>query len=65
MYLTQPNQPVAIGEAKKNDPRVAAFAESVASGQVSLSAPCDAMYNTPTADDKEKLKSALDKILGR
>lgn len=59
MYLAQLDKPMSIQEAQALDPRVAEFAQQVASGQVPLNAPCDAMYNTPTAEDKAELRKVL------
>jgi hypothetical protein len=65
MYLTSGQNPVSIGEAAVNDDRVKNVMDQVAQGSVALSAPCDAQYMQPTAADKERLRSALGRIMQR
>ncbi|QYX49984.1 hypothetical protein K3F43_10975 [Pseudomonas tussilaginis] len=65
MYLTSGQNPVSIGEAAVNDDRVKNVVDQVAQGAVALSAPCDAQYMQPTAADKERLRSALGRIMQR
>ncbi|WNC09304.1 hypothetical protein [Pseudomonas coleopterorum] len=57
-----PQQLVTVQEAAANDPRVAEIVTAIANGNVSLKAPCDAMYNQPTHADKKRLDAALDEI---
>lgn len=64
MFLAQLDKPMSIQEAQAIDPRVAEFAQQVASGQVPLSAPCDAMYNTPSAEEKAELRKVLGNLFG-
>lgn len=63
MYKANSN-PIPVQEALKTDPRVAQICDEIASGQRSLSAPCDAMYNKPTKQDDLRLNAALDRIFG-
>lgn len=64
MFLAQLDKPMSIQEAQALDPRVAEFAQQVASGQTPLSAPCDAMYNTPSEKDKTELRKVLGSLFG-
>ena len=64
MFLAQQDKPMSIQDAQAIDPRVAEFAQQVASGQAQLSAPCDAMYNIPSEEDKAELRKVLGTLFG-
>lgn len=61
MY-TSNDKPISVQEAAANDPRVAELCKEIAKGKIPLNAPCDAMYNQPTADDDRRLDDVLSKF---
>lgn len=65
MYLNSGQVPLSVRDAAINDDRVKNLVDKVAQGSVALSAPCDAQYMKPTAADKERLRSALGRIMQR
>jgi hypothetical protein len=66
MVMFKPNSqtPVPVKEAAANDARVKDLCDKIASGQVTLNAPCDAMFNRPTPEDEDRLKAAMARVFG-
>jgi hypothetical protein len=62
MYKTNKAQTMPVKDAAANDDEVKKVADAIANGQTVASAPCDAMYNSWSDDDIEKLSSVLDEI---
>lgn len=64
MYIANSHRQVPVNEAAQHDVRVTEICESIANGQVSPTAPCDAMYNHASSEEKRRLVATLDKIFG-
>jgi hypothetical protein len=66
MVMFKPNSqtPVPVKEAAANDARVKDLCDKIASGQITLNAPCDAMFNRPTPEDEHRLKDAMARVFG-
>lgn len=64
MYTANSQKQLPVNEAAVNDVRVAEICESIANGQLSPTAPCDAMYNRASTEEKRRLAATLDKIFG-
>jgi hypothetical protein len=62
MYKTNKAQTMPVKDAAANDDEVKKVADAIANGEIIASAPCDAMYNSWSDDDIEKLSSVLDEI---
>ncbi|MHB9835134.1 hypothetical protein Q8F57_009875 [Paraburkholderia terrae] len=56
---------VSVKAAAANDPIVQTLVDKIASGQLSVSAPCAAMHQEWTDADKSRLSDALDDIFAR
>jgi hypothetical protein len=56
--------PVPLKDAAMNDPEIKQYMDGIASGTVQVQAPCDAMFNEPTAADEQRIDAMLDKIFG-
>lgn len=65
MYVAGAQQPLPLKTAAANDQKIQELCDAIAQGQVAPSAPCDAMFATPTADDERRLDKALDEIFGK
>ncbi len=62
MYVNGAQQPLPLKTAAANDHKVKQLCDAIAKGQIAPSAPCDAMFGTPTADDEQRLDEALNSI---
>lgn len=65
MYLNGQSSAVPYKQAAANDVQVAELGEKIASGQLNLSAPCDAMFMTPTTEQIEELRDVLTPFFGK
>jgi len=54
--------PISVGEAAKNDESMKTILEKIASGEIRAAAPCDAVFNVWSDDEKKKLIQAMEKI---
>lgn len=63
MHHNKPGQAVSAPVAAANDAEVKKVLTQIASGTLSASAPCDAMYRDWTPEELEALDRALDKAL--
>lgn len=64
MYTANSQKQTPVHEAALTDPRVGELCNDIARGQISPSAPCDAMYHRATDEEKARLGATLDKIFG-
>jgi len=64
MYTASSHKQVPVNEAALTDVRVGELCNEIARGQISPSAPCDAMYHRATNEEKVRLGATLDKIFG-
>lgn len=56
--------PIPLLEAAVNDPEIAKCRDDIANGKATIQAPCDAMYNQPTAEDERKVDAMLERMFG-
>ncbi|MBI6925732.1 hypothetical protein Q9323_03345 [Pseudomonas fulva] len=64
MYTANSHKQVPVNEAALTDVRVGELCNEIARGQISPSAPCDAMHHRATAAEKQRISATLDKIFG-
>lgn len=64
MYIANSHKQVPVNEAALTDVRVGEMCDAIAHGQIAPMAPCDAMYNRATDEEKRQIKEALDSIFG-
>lgn len=64
MYIANSHKQVPVNEARMNDVRVGEQCDAIARGEISPTAPCDAMYHRATVAEKQQVAAALDRIFG-